>query len=87
MNQNISKFLIIYREKEKTIEEKNKHIQTLQQRFNEIEKDIENIYTHKEKTEYMFDQRLYNVTKQIQEEEKRTIILIVLFILVILANI
>lgn len=87
MNQNISKFLIIYREKDKIIEGKDKHIQTLQQRLNEIEREIENIYTHKKKTEYMFDQRLYEVTKKIQEEEKRTIILIVLFILVVLANI
>ncbi len=87
MNQNISKFLIIYREKDKTIEEKDKYIQTLQQRFNGIEREIENIYTHKKKTEYMFDQRLYELTKQTQEEEKRTIILIVLFILVILTNI
>ena len=87
MNQNINKFLIIYREKEKVIEEKNRHIQILQQRFNEIEREIENIHSYKEKTEYIFEQKLDNLKEQIQEEEKRTMILMILFILVILANI
>jgi hypothetical protein len=85
MNNNISKFLFIYREKQRIIDEKNRSIHLLQQRLNEIENTYkEMINTKENEQENDINKRFYDIGKKIENtQEKSTFIIIFMVILIV----
>jgi DNA repair exonuclease SbcCD ATPase subunit len=85
LEEKIDKFALIFNEKDKMLEEKNKVIFLLQQRIGELETKIQNMialpdYT-KEKQEAIqekqrLEAKLQQLTSRLKEQEMKTFILI-----------
>ena len=87
MNQNINKFLIVYKEKDKmleernrTIKEKNTSIDILQQKINEFEQKIKK-QTERNNEREKTDKEVFDIEESIKTEKRKTITLIILFML------
>ena len=82
MNNNISKFLLIYKEKQRIIEEKDRSINLLQQRFNEIEnKRKEMIHLKEDQQANEINIRLYDIEKKIEKGQKKSILIIICIVI------
>jgi chromosome segregation ATPase len=84
MNENISKFLIVYKEKDKTIDdknraidEKNKSIHILQQKLNETEQRLKKLMTERQNSENkdaIIEEKIKTITmlqQRLQEIENK----------------
>lgn len=68
--------------KDVMIEEKNRFIANLQNKFDEIEKKLQNMVTiNEENKERFLDKKLVDIDEKIQAEKKKNRILMILLIL------
>ena len=80
MNQNINKFLIVYKEKDKMIEERNTSIDILQQKITELEGKMKKQTDGKNEKEIP-DKEMFNIEENINIEKRKMVTLIILFVL------
>lgn len=81
MNKNIQKFLLVYKEKEKTIEEKNKIIETFHHKIIYIEDAIREVHTNKEEEKLtILQQKIDDINRRIDKEESKIRKTIILFL-------
>ena len=87
MNQNINKFLIVYKEKDKMIEERNRAIEEkntsidiLQQKITELEGKMKKQTDGKNEKEIP-DKEMFNIEENINIEKRKMVTLIILFVL------
>ena len=74
--------------KDTIIEEKNKFIANLQNKFNEIEEKLQSMVTINEQNKERFlDKKLTDIDEKIQAEKKKNRILMILLILFLVAGI
>lgn len=85
MNQNIRKFLVVYKEKDEIIEEKNRSIDLLQQKLKKIEQKAQektlNESQNKDTPKQLLHKKLYDIEETIESEKRKKITFIVLCIL------
>ena len=87
MNQTINKFLIVYKEKDKMIEERNRAIEEkntsidiLQQKITELEGKMKKQTDGKNEKEIP-DKEMFNIEENINIEKRKMVTLIILFVL------
>lgn len=74
--------------KDVIIDEKNRFIANLQNKFDEIENKLQSMVTiNEENKERFLDKKLVDIDEKIQTEKKKNLILMVLFILFLLLGI
>ena len=95
VNEKLDKFYLIFQEKDKQIDEKNKIIFMLQQRIGELEAKIQTMIAlpdyNKEKQQAIeekrvLEEKLAKLTSRVREQETKTLVVIVFAILLIIIS-
>lgn len=93
LDEKLDKFYLIFQEKDKQIDEKNKIIFMLQQRIGELEAKIQTMIAlpdyNKEKQQAIeekrvLEEKLAKLTSKVKEQENKTLIIIVFAVLLII---
>ncbi len=93
LDEKLDKFYLIFQEKDKQIDEKNKIIFMLQQRIGELEAKIQNMIAlpdyNKEKQQAIqekkvLEEKLAKLTSKVKEQENKTLIIIIFAVFLII---